>query len=228
MGHIRWQLKAIFEMAEADQLVVKSPANGLVMPLCKEAPPKQTITANDVLRSQMVLPIRERLIFRLAVCEGMRPGEIVALQLGDLRDGIFHVSRRVYNGKIDTPKSKRSRRQVPATATTLALFGQWRELLMNQKADAWLFPSETGITPIWYTNVLDRSIRPALEKIGLAHATFQVLRRTWVTEFSAAEKDPAIRAQLAGHTVDVHENEYRQPDPLALRKAMRKLEKRLQ
>jgi hypothetical protein len=28
VGHIRWQLKAIFEMAEADQLVTKSPANG--------------------------------------------------------------------------------------------------------------------------------------------------------------------------------------------------------
>ena len=75
------------------------------MPVCKKAPPKQTITADDVLRSQMVLPIRERLIFRLAVCEGMRPGEIVGLQVGDLRDGIFHISRRVYNGKIDTPRA---------------------------------------------------------------------------------------------------------------------------
>jgi integrase len=136
VGHIRWQLTAIFEMAEADQLVMKRPANGLVMPRCKDAPQKRTITADDVLRSQMVLPIRERLIFRLAVCEGMRPGEIVALQVGDLRDGIFHINRRAYSGRIDTPKSKRSRRVVPATATTLALFEQWRELLLNQKADA--------------------------------------------------------------------------------------------
>lgn len=121
VGHIRWQLKAIFEMAEADQLVVKSPANGLVTPHCKDAAPKRTLTADDVLRAQMVLPLRERLIFRLAVCEGMRPGEIVALQVGDLRDGIFYVYRRVFCGKIDTPKSRRSRRVVPATATTLAL-----------------------------------------------------------------------------------------------------------
>lgn len=115
----------------ADQLVVKSPANGLVMPHCKDAAPKRTITADDVLRAQMVLPLRERLIFRLAVCEGVRPGEIVALQVGDLRDGIFYVNRRVYSGKIDTPKSERSRRVVPATATTLALIEQWRELLPN-------------------------------------------------------------------------------------------------
>jgi integrase len=229
VGHIRWQLKAIFEMAEADQLVVKSPANGLVMPNCKDAAPKRTITADDVLRGQLVLPIRERLIFRLAVCEGLRPGEIVGLQIGDFHpDGTLHISRRSYGGRIDTPKSRRSRRVIPATAATRALIGQWLDLLKNQLPDEWLFPSETGVTPLLYTNVLRRSIRPALQKISLGHATFQVLRRTWVTEFSAAEKDPAIRAQLAGHTVDVHENEYRQPDLAAQRKAMRKLEKRLQ
>jgi integrase len=76
------------------------------MPLCKEAPPKRTITADDVLRSQMVLPIRERLIFRLPVCEGMRPGEIVGLQVGDFHeDGAFHIRRRNYAGpNRDTQK----------------------------------------------------------------------------------------------------------------------------
>lgn len=155
-------------MAEADQLVVKSPANGLVMPLCKDAPPKQTITADDVLRSQMVLPIRERLIFRLAVREGMRPGEIVGMQVGDFhQDGTLHVRRRNYAGQLDTPKSRRSRRVVPATAATRALMTQWLDLLTNHSPDAWLFPSETGLTPLWYTNVLRRSIRLALKKIGL-------------------------------------------------------------
>jgi hypothetical protein len=50
----------------------------------------------------------------------------------------------------------------------------------------------------------------------------------WVTKFSQAEKDSTVRSQLAGHSVDVHENEYRQPDLTVLRKAMKKLEKRLQ
>jgi hypothetical protein len=76
--------------------------------------------------------------------------------------------------------------------------------------------------------VYRQNIQPAREKVGLGNVNFQMLRRTWVTEFSQAEKDPAVRSQLAGHSVDVHENEYRQPGPTALRKAMRKLEKRLQ
>jgi integrase len=105
VGHVRWQLKAIFEMAEADQLVAKSPANGLVMPHCKDAPAKRTITPDEVLRAQLVLPLRERLIFRLAVCEGMRPGEIVALQVGDLRDGIFRIAGASTTGKSTHPKA---------------------------------------------------------------------------------------------------------------------------
>jgi hypothetical protein len=48
----------------------------------------------------MVHDLRERLILRLAVCEGMRPWEIVWLRFGDLRaDGIY-VERRVYDPPI--------------------------------------------------------------------------------------------------------------------------------
>jgi integrase len=79
-----------------------------------------------------------------------------------------------------------------------------------------------------YSNVYRRRIQPAFSQIGLGHVNFQILRRTWVTEFSAAERDPNVRAQLAGHSVDVHENEYRQPQPIVLKRAMRKLERRLQ
>ena len=73
-----------------------------------------------------------------------------------------------------------------------------------------------------------RRIQPALAKVGLGNVNFQVLRRTWVTEFSEAERIPNVRAQLAGHSVDVHENEYRQAQPAELKRAMKKFEKRCQ
>ncbi|MDW8353793.1 MAG: hypothetical protein RMK57_04610 [Bryobacterales bacterium] len=50
----------------------------------------------------------------------------------------------------------------------------------------------------------------------------------WVTHLAEAERDARIRAQIAGHGVDVHENVYRQPDAAALKRAMRRLERRLQ
>jgi hypothetical protein len=43
-----------------------------------------------------------------------------------------------------------------------------------------------------------------------------------------AEPDAHVRAAIAGHSVDVHENEYRQSRPEVLKRAMRKWEKRLQ
>jgi integrase len=158
----------------------------------------------------------------------MRPGEITALQVADFRDGMIHVERRVYRGKVDTPKSWRSRRAIPATKSTESLIGQWIELLQHRAADAWLFPSENLDTPASYTKVYQKHIRPALKTVGLERATFQVLRRTWVTELSETEKDPGVRAQLAGHSTDVNENVYRQPRVETLKRSMKKFEKRLQ
>ena len=57
---------------------------------------------------------------------------------------------------------------------------------------------------------------------------FQILRRSYVTEFSDAEEDPAVRAKMAGHSVDVHENEYRQLKPDILKRAAAKMDKHLQ
>jgi integrase len=67
---------------------------------------------------------------------------------------------------------------------------------------------------------------PASPERPCENVNLQVLRRTWVTEFSEAERAPNVRAQLAGHSVDVHENEYRQAQPAVLKRAMRKLDKR--
>jgi len=136
-------------MAKGDAIVKLNPTDGLVMPRCRRAVDKRIITIEDILRAQMVLELRERLMFRLAVFEGMRPGEITGLQIVDLHsDGMFHVERRVYWGLIDEPKSWRSRRKIPATDATRDLWKRWVELLIDQHPEAWLFPSEGGDTQL--------------------------------------------------------------------------------
>jgi hypothetical protein len=84
VGHIRWQLVAIFGMAKSDGLTMAgvNPAEELVTPKCKESGERRTITADSIHRAEMVLDIRERLIFHLAVYHGMRPGEIVGFSSG--------------------------------------------------------------------------------------------------------------------------------------------------
>jgi len=227
VGHVRWQLRAIFAIAQADGLVAQNPAAALVMPRCKAAPVKRIISVESIQRAQMALGLRERLFFRLAVCEGMRPGEIAGLQVGDARKDGIHIERRVYRGQIDSPKSWRSRRVVPPTTGTRTLLKAWIELLRDRRPEAWLFPSERETTPIDPGNLWRRRIQPALKTAGVSGVNYQALRRTWVSQMAEAERDPKIRAALAGHSVDVSENEYRQPDLERLETAMRKLDRRL-
>jgi integrase len=228
VGHIRWQLKRIFRMAKADGLIMVNPTEELAMGLCKEPGEKRTISVDGIRRGEMVLEIRERLVFHLAVYHGMRPGEIMGLQLRDIQNGTVHVIRRIYRGIEDKPKSRKSRRPIPLMERTARLLEQWRDMLSNQNPEAWLFPSETGQTPLSYSNLYRRHLQPALRQVGLGDVNFQILRRTWVNEMSRAEKDPKVRAQLAGHSVDVEENVYRQSQPHLLKKAMKKLERKLQ
>lgn len=225
VAHTRWQMAAIFSMACADGLTAGVDAGAeLVIPRCVTAPEKRTITADQIRKAQMSLELRERLIFQLAVIEGMRPGEIVALQPRDYRDGMLHVVRRVYRGKLDEPKSKKSRRPVALSETTRRLLDSWLELTSDS---TWVFASESG-TPLSYSNVWRRRIGPALKNAGLEGVNYQILRRTAVTEMSQVVQDPTLRAQHFGHNVDVDENTYRQAKPEALKRAMRKVEKRLQ
>src|SRR5262249_32416907 len=59
-----------------------------------------------------VLDLRERLIVRLALFSGMRPREILALQWKHVADDHVAVVHRLYRGKLDRPKSERSKRKV--------------------------------------------------------------------------------------------------------------------
>src|SRR5215831_9118998 len=57
-----------------------------------------------------VLPVREQLIVRMALFSGMRPSEIFALQWKHIADDHVEVVHRIYRGKLDRPKSERSKR----------------------------------------------------------------------------------------------------------------------
>jgi integrase len=212
LGHMRWQLSGILKMAIGDGLVSVNPTSGLFIPACiKSVGEKRVLSRADVDRALKVLPIRERLIFRLGTIEGMRPGEILGLQLQDIGDSFVRVNRRVYLGKVDSPKNGRSR-VVALSPNTASLLVQWRGLLRDQREEAWLFQSENPASPLNRDNVQRRSIQPMLAKIGLGWVTFQVMRRTNGSWAHKSGIDPKVAADQRGHGVGVAMNEYIQAD----------------
>jgi integrase len=83
-----------------------------------------------------VLETRERLIVKLALLAGMRPGEIFALKWGRLVAHYADIRQRVYRGDIDSPKTVTSVRKAALSEGLLKEIEDWRSLSLNTAEDA--------------------------------------------------------------------------------------------
>lgn len=225
VDHVRFQLRAIFELAAGDGRIMINPTLGLHTPkAAKRRQAPELAPADKMAQAMMALEPRDRLFVALAVWRGMRPGEISALQVGDVGDDTIQVRRRVYMGVVDSPKSGRGVREVPIGGLA-GLLQDHIASLANHQQDAWLFPSEAGDTPIAYKNLYQRRLEPVFKAAGLHRINYQAMRATFATETAAISGDAKVRADLMGHTVDVHEQVYRQSTAKQRAKLIKALDK---
>jgi integrase len=208
IDHLRWDLKQIFDMAVAEGYLQRSPAALLFTPReCRRAATR-VMTVEEVRRLFSVLGVRERLIARLALLAGMRPGEIFGLKWARLEADYADIQQRVYRGDVDSPKSVRSVRHAALSDGLLVSIEEWRAVSLDTDANAWVFPSENLTTPLAKDNCWRRSFLPKLKPVGLGWANFQVMRRTHSSLLKELDVDPHVRAEQMGHTIDVNENVY--------------------
>jgi integrase len=207
VAHLRWDCQLIFRMAVNDGILARNPAELLHTPrgAVRE---KRVLTLQQAMLIIAALDVRERLIVKLAGICGMRPGKVVGLQWHDITASALLVERRVYGGKIDTPKTRGSKRKVALPTSVMSDINEWRNTSPNTQPDDWVFPSENGRTSMWANNAWYRTIRPTLSKVGLGWVNYQVLRRSAVTLLNATGADGTIVAAQCGHTVDVSTNVY--------------------
>ena len=144
-------MKQIFDMAVAEGHVQRNPALLLFTPREAEKPTRRVMTIKEVQICSDVLAQRERLIAKLAVIAGMRPGEIFALTWGRMTASYADIRQRVYQGVIDTPKTYHSMRKAALSEGLLVEIEAWRMLAIETGDDAWVFPSER-MTPLWPDN----------------------------------------------------------------------------
>jgi len=84
----------------------------------------------------------------------------------------------------------------------LAEIAQWRALSVNTTADAWVFPSETGSTPL-RPNSVWRRVEPKLAAVGLGWINFQVLPGRCSSLMNDQGTDGKVVADQLEHTLDV-------------------------
>ena len=207
VDHLRWDMKQIFDMAVAEGQVVRNPALLLFTPKEAKKPVRRAMTIREVQLCFGALDQRERLIAKLAILAGMRPGEIFALTWGRLTATHADIRQRVYRRKIDTPKTDNSTRQAALSEGLLAEIENWRLMAVDTRDGAWVFPSER-MTPLSKDNCWRRVMYPALAKVGLEWANFLVMRRTHATLMKALGVDGKLVADQLGHSLDVNQNVY--------------------
>jgi integrase len=178
VDHLRWDLTQLFDMAVAEGHWQRNPASLLFTPReCKRAVVR-VMTVEDVRRMFRVLEVRERLVAKLALLSGMRPGELFGLKWSRLVADYADIRQRIYRGDVDSPKSVRWVRFAALSDGLLMSIDQWRAISLDSSADAWVFPSERFTTPLAKDNCWRRSFLPKLKPLGLAWANFRVMRRT--------------------------------------------------
>lgn len=226
VDHLRWDLKQIFDMALAEGHVERNPALLLFTPKAAKKPVHRAMTIEEVQTCFGALDLRERLIAKLAILAGMRPGEIFAMTWGRLTATHADIQQRIYRGKIDTPKTDNSTRQAALSEGLLVEIESWRMMAVESRHDGWVFPSER-MTPLSKDNWWNRVMCPALKRVGLEWATFQVMRRTNATLMKALGADGKLVADQLGHTLDVNQNVYTQSSVESRLVIVNQLEQRL-
>lgn len=119
VSHLRWDLNAIFKMANDDNLVKGNPAGSLVTPKGAKSAEKRTMTKEQVLLALSALDIRERIVFLLAVLVGLRPGEIFALRWSKVDERMVEIAQRVYRGLLMTQSRRAESDRLPYHRTWL-------------------------------------------------------------------------------------------------------------
>lgn len=105
VNHLRFRLRSTFTLAVSEGVVERNPAVSLFAPRrCKESREKLVLTPEDISRIMAALDLRERLVVQLATLAGMRLGEILGLQIGDVDGDSVWVRRRLYRGTSTYPK----------------------------------------------------------------------------------------------------------------------------
>ena len=128
----------------------------------------------------------------------------------DETNRLLTVREAIYDGVVSTPKTDAGRREVPLSATALALITEWKTHAYTSAPDTFVFSTRQG-HPLSPGNVLRRSIFPTCKVLELPRATWLTFRRTYASWSHDKGVSGKVVAQLMGHAnVDTTLNVYTQ------------------
>jgi len=193
-------LGAMFRYAERQGWMLNNPAS-LVRKLPRtEQPAAAYMRKEDIPAFLEAADPQYRTLFKMAILCGLRQGELLGLQWGDIewRHKRVHVQRSYTEGRFGTPKTLQSRRNVDLPDALIADLKQWRLQCPVGEHDL-VFPNSDG-KPMNSANMTSRGFKPALRRAGLGDTLrFHDLRHTYASLMLANNVNVKHLSSQMGH-----------------------------
>ena len=162
LRHIKTFTSAVFKLArQQGHYLHENPVRDTAISPTAPQPKETYAYSLDEIQSMLaVLPERAAAVFAVAAFAGLRRSEIQGLLWENYQDGMIRVTRAIWSGHIDDPKTERSKGAVPVIQQLAARLDMYRVRCGDPKSGP-MFPNTNG-TPQDLNNVLNREILPAL------------------------------------------------------------------
>ncbi len=240
--NFRTYIRAILDEALDQDFIAKNPARKLMLPITRKAS-KRTLSVEEIAELLAHMDGRDRLIVRMFLVHGLRPGELFALRRDDrLASNCLRIDQSVSPlvGIVD-PKSEASNAFVWMPQSVVIELDFWMESQTDKRPEAFIFPSRKG-TPLSANNFLKRVLKKAgegareelLKEPGvtlpngfLEGLTHQALRRSCATHMQPFGSVKDIQAHLRHARPNVTAEVYMQEIPANVRAAVELLDQKL-
>ncbi|MEW5701577.1 MAG: site-specific integrase [Candidatus Zixiibacteriota bacterium] len=198
VGNVLVVLKRMFQHAVLWGYLRRNPA-ALVQKPRVERQEMDILNPEEVRIFLQHVRAKHYALFLTAVLTGMRRGELLALQWGDIdwRSSQIIVRRSLYKGQFTSPKTKYSCRRIVMSKTLQEALQQHR-LISIRSEDDLIFCNENG-KPLDPDDLVKREFFPALDRAGLHRIRFHDLRHTYASLLIAQGENIKFIQHQLGH-----------------------------
>ena len=166
---------------------------------------KDVLTPDEFEKLVQQLSVRDRAIVLLIGSTGLRRSEMIALTWSDLNLTRMEVNvlRSCVRNRIGKTKTEASRHPVPLHPVVLSALLEWRVQSPYATDLDFLFPSIwfKGNKPLSPDSILEKSVRPALAKIGVTNKQigWHSFRHSLATNLRSLGVDIKVVQELMRH-----------------------------
>lgn len=223
-------LSSIFRMAMREKVAIANPCDELPKSVRAKIPARRrrnrrlSQTEEAALFNVGLVGRREylRSIAGLALCTGMRKGELLRLRRDDLNFGCVNLTRlikgevwEIFPGWLLIEKTKNGKpRAIPMSQRVQAIL---KMLCEDATTEEYIFTSiKTGSR----INDMKKGFVSACREAGIVNLTFHDLRHTWSSRAAEMGVPEHVRRDILGHSSTSMTGDYTHSSPEEMERAM--------